>query len=110
MLTCLATLSEVPVCGYYLTFVLELNNCNSTYNNIHIYVAAIMGCLLILCTFILWILMMVSYFEALKLEPEEQEVYTVSSPKNKLRVQINKNSLFSYKDSQHRTKNNLRNL
>jgi len=70
MLACLATLSEVPMCGYYLTFALELNNCNSTYNNIHIYVAAVMGCLLILCTFILWILMMVSYFEALKLEPE----------------------------------------
>ncbi len=71
MLACLATLTEVPMCGYYLTFVLELNNCNSTYNNIHIYVAAVMGCLLILSTFILWILMMVSYFEALKLEPEE---------------------------------------
>ena len=67
ILTCLATLSEVPICGYYLTYVLELINCNSTYNNIHIYVAAVVSCLLILSTLILWILFMVSYFKALRL-------------------------------------------
>lgn len=110
MLTCLATLSEVPICGYYLTFVVELNNCNSTYNNIHIYVAAVMGCLLILSTFVLWILFMVAYFQALKLEPEVQEISNLSSPKNKMRVEVNKNTLISIKESQSRNKNNLRNL
>lgn len=50
----ISILAEIPPCGYYLTHLVELNNCTSTYNSTQITVILAAAAFLVFVTFIFW--------------------------------------------------------
>jgi hypothetical protein len=56
LFTNIAILAEIPPCSYYLTHIVELNNCTSTYNATQIIIIFIIAALLFTFSFLYFVL------------------------------------------------------